>query len=131
VTDTLLNGGNPRTQVSSSVPPWFNKFFYHKGTESRDFDRASIAHPTDTKLFIDISMKNAIALRFRLSISYYTTLFCLCSVLVTACGKSSSVGINSANNSTTTTSPANNIPIGIAFAQTSNVALLGQEGTDE
>lgn len=75
-------------------------------------------------------MKNAIALRFRLSISHYKTLFCICSILVTACGRSTSVGINSTNNSAATTNPANTIPIGIAFAQTSNVALLGQEGTD-
>ncbi len=50
-------------------------------------------------------------------------------LLLTACG-----GANQTNTSTTatntgaTTSSSTAIPIGIAFAQTSNVALLGQEG---
>ncbi|MDB9468894.1 ABC transporter substrate-binding protein [Dolichospermum circinale CS-1225] len=43
-----------------------------------------------------------------------TTFLATCTILLTACG-----GGNTANKS---------IPIGIAFAQTSNVALLGQEG---
>ncbi|MEH1780060.1 MAG: ABC transporter substrate-binding protein [Nostoc sp.] len=53
-----------------------------------------------------------------------------CSMLLVACGKSGSNDANSVNNPTATTDTANAIPIGIAFAQTSNVALLGQEGTD-
>ncbi|WP_017655849.1 ABC transporter substrate-binding protein [Fortiea contorta] len=58
-------------------------------------------------------MKNAIAIKLSLGISH---LF-ISSLLLVACTKSSN-------------STANDIPIGIAFAQTSNVALLGQEGTD-
>ncbi|MFN6541469.1 MAG: ABC transporter substrate-binding protein [Nostoc sp. EkiNYC01] len=65
-------------------------------------------------------MKNAIARQ--------TAFLFICSMLLIACGKSGNSNLNSANNPATNTS--NFIPIGIAFAQTSNVALLGQEGTD-
>ncbi|MBN3958117.1 ABC transporter substrate-binding protein [Nostoc sp. NMS8] len=56
-------------------------------------------------------------------LTHQTALLFTCSMLLVACGKSGSNDANSANN-------PNAIPIGIAFAQTSNVALLGQEGTD-
>ncbi|MBD2682484.1 MULTISPECIES: ABC transporter substrate-binding protein [Nostoc] len=59
-------------------------------------------------------MKSAIAAQ--------TAFLFLSSILLVACSKTSNI------NPTTNTS--NVIPIGIAFAQTSNVALLGQEGTD-
>jgi branched-chain amino acid transport system substrate-binding protein len=57
-------------------------------------------------------------------------------VLLTACGGGTNSSINTETNNTTnsatnaaaTTSKSGSIPIGIAFAQTSNVALLGQEG---
>ncbi|MEH2141943.1 ABC transporter substrate-binding protein [Nostoc sp.] len=62
--------------------------------------------------------------------THQTALLFICSMLLVACGKSGSNDANSANNPTATTGAANAIPIGIAFAQTSNVALLGQEGTD-
>lgn len=55
-----------------------------------------------------------------------TALFTTCAMLLTACG-----GANSSTNTgtnTASTSISSSIPIGIAFAQTSNVALLGQEG---
>lgn len=55
-----------------------------------------------------------------------TALFTTCAMLLTACG-----GANSSTNTgtnTASTSISGSIPIGIAFAQTSNVALLGQEG---
>jgi branched-chain amino acid transport system substrate-binding protein len=63
-----------------------------------------------------------------------TTFFATCTLLLTACGggdtRNNSItntpGTATSNNTTSTTSGA--IPIGIAFAQTSNVALLGQEG---
>lgn len=64
------------------------------------------------------------------ALTYQTTLLFTCSMLLVACAKSGSNNGNSANNPTVTTGAANAIPIGIAFAQTSNVALLGQEGTD-
>ncbi|BAY26316.1 extracellular ligand-binding receptor [Calothrix sp. NIES-2100] len=56
-----------------------------------------------------------------------TTFFVTLSMLLTACsGASNSTNIgNTSQNETTNTSSV--IPIGIAFAQTSNVALLGQE----
>ncbi|MEH1854774.1 MAG: ABC transporter substrate-binding protein [Nostoc sp.] len=54
---------------------------------------------------------------------HQTGLLFTCSMLLVACGKSGGNDANSANH-------PNAIPIGIAFAQTSNVALLGQEGTD-
>ncbi|MFW9258428.1 ABC transporter substrate-binding protein [Nostoc sp. CALU 546] len=59
-----------------------------------------------------------------------TALLFTCSMMLVACAKSGSNNTSSANNPTATTGAANAIPIGIAFAQTSNVALLGQEGTD-
>jgi branched-chain amino acid transport system substrate-binding protein len=58
------------------------------------------------------------------ALTYQITLLFTSSMLLVACGKSGS------NNPTAATGVANAIPIGIAFAQTSNVALLGQEGTD-
>lgn len=54
-----------------------------------------------------------------------TTFLATCTILLTACG-GGNTGTNTATNTSTPTSSA--IPIGIAFAQTSNVALLGQEG---
>ncbi|MEH2117146.1 ABC transporter substrate-binding protein [Nostoc sp.] len=63
------------------------------------------------------------------ALTHQTALLFTCSMLLVACGKSGSNDA-SANNPTAMTSAANAIPIGIAFAQTSNVALLGQEGTD-
>ncbi|MEH1768547.1 MAG: ABC transporter substrate-binding protein [Nostoc sp.] len=61
---------------------------------------------------------------------HQTALLFTYSILLVACGKSGNNDANYANNPTVTTGVANAIPIGIAFAQTSNVALLGQEGTD-
>ncbi|MGJ5629476.1 ABC transporter substrate-binding protein [Nostoc sp. CALU 1950] len=61
------------------------------------------------------------------ALTHQTALLFTCSMLLVACARS---GSNDANNPTATTDVANAIPIGIAFAQTSNVALLGQEGTD-
>lgn len=65
-----------------------------------------------------------------------TAIFTTCAMLLTACGSgtnsSTNTGTNSTPNSATnaaaTTSTSGAIPIGIALAQTSNVALLGQEG---
>jgi branched-chain amino acid transport system substrate-binding protein len=61
-----------------------------------------------------------------------TTLLTTCAMLLTACGNgantSTDSATNSASNTTATTTASKTIPIGIAFAQTSNVALLGQEG---
>ncbi|WP_414588160.1 ABC transporter substrate-binding protein [Scytonema sp. PCC 10023] len=65
-----------------------------------------------------------------------TAIFTTCAILLTACGggtnSSTNTGTNSTPNSATnaaaTTSTSGAIPIGIALAQTSNVALLGQEG---
>ena len=54
-----------------------------------------------------------------------TTFLATCTILLTACG-GGNTGTNTATNTSTPRSGA--IPIGIAFAQTSNVALLGQEG---
>ncbi|MEH2403130.1 ABC transporter substrate-binding protein [Nostoc sp.] len=64
------------------------------------------------------------------ALTHQTALLFICSMLLVACGKSGSNHANSANNPTAITGITNAIPIGIAFAQTSNVALLGQEGTD-
>ncbi|MEH2412978.1 ABC transporter substrate-binding protein [Nostoc sp.] len=75
-------------------------------------------------------MKNAIALKLFVGIAHQTGLLFLCSMLLIACSKSGTTGANSANNPTVTTGAVDAIPIGIAFAQTSNIALLGQEGTD-
>lgn len=65
-----------------------------------------------------------------------TAIFTTCAMLLTACGggtnSSTNTGTNatpnSATNAAATTSTSGTIPIGIALAQTSNVALLGQEG---
>ncbi|MDZ8189033.1 MAG: ABC transporter substrate-binding protein [Nostoc sp. ChiSLP02] len=65
-------------------------------------------------------MKNAIA--------HHTAFLFICSVLLISCGKDGIPKPDIPNQLATNTS--NFIPIGIAFAQTSNVALLGQEGTD-
>ena len=57
--------------------------------------------------------------------------FATCAVLLTACGganTSTNTATNSATNTTATTGASKSILIGIALAQTSNVALLGQEG---
>ncbi|QLE54661.1 ABC transporter substrate-binding protein [Nostoc sp. TCL26-01] len=70
--------------------------------------------------------------------AYTTTLLSTCALLVTACGNgntSTNPPTNSPDNTTsttaanvaTTTDTSGKIPIGIAVAQTSNVALLGQE----
>jgi branched-chain amino acid transport system substrate-binding protein len=64
------------------------------------------------------------------ALTHKTTLLFICSMLLVACSNSGSNNANSANNPIAITGAANAIPIGIAFAQTSNVALLGQEGTD-
>jgi branched-chain amino acid transport system substrate-binding protein len=57
-----------------------------------------------------------------------TVFLTICSIALTACS-GSDTGTNT-NTTTTenTTKTSSAIPIGIAFAQTSNVALLGQEG---
>ncbi len=61
-----------------------------------------------------------------------TPLFIICAVLLTACGGGANTNTNEktnpATNTSTTTSTSGPILIGIALAQTSNVALLGQEG---
>ncbi|BAZ19622.1 extracellular ligand-binding receptor [Kalymmatonema gypsitolerans NIES-4073] len=65
-----------------------------------------------------------------------TAIFTTCAMLLTACGggtnSSTNTGTNatpnSATNAAATTTTSGAIPIGIALAQTSNVALLGQEG---
>lgn len=57
-----------------------------------------------------------------------TALFITFTLLLTACGGGANTGTNTANNTSATTNSSSAIPIGIAFAQTSNVALLGQEG---
>ncbi|MUG97362.1 ABC transporter substrate-binding protein [Scytonema sp. UIC 10036] len=67
-----------------------------------------------------------------------TALFATCAMLLTACGGGSTNSTNTGTNGNTSTTSTTNtaattntsseIPIGIAFAQTSNVALLGQEG---
>ncbi|MBD2439694.1 ABC transporter substrate-binding protein [Nostoc sp. FACHB-110] len=74
-------------------------------------------------------MKNPLTIRLCVDIFRSTKLLFVCTLILTACGKSNNLGV-SANNTPTSTSTTNTIPIGIAFAQTSNVALLGQEGTD-
>ncbi|MBE9000845.1 ABC transporter substrate-binding protein [Nostoc sp. LEGE 12447] len=69
------------------------------------------------------------------AIAQTTALLSTCALLLTGCGGGSSVTNppNSTPNNTTTntaqtTTTSGAIPIGIALAQTSNVALLGQEG---
>ncbi|MBE9037570.1 ABC transporter substrate-binding protein [aff. Roholtiella sp. LEGE 12411] len=69
------------------------------------------------------------------SIARTTALLSTCAVLLTACGGGTQTGTNSAGNTanstttntTATTSTSSVVPIGVAVAQTSNVALLGQE----
>jgi branched-chain amino acid transport system substrate-binding protein len=63
-------------------------------------------------------MKNAIARS--------TALLSTCALILTACGGNSSTNTNNTSPNTTTNT-STTIPIGIAVAQTSNVALLGQE----
>ncbi|MDF5725531.1 MAG: ABC transporter substrate-binding protein [Rhizonema sp. PD37] len=59
-----------------------------------------------------------------------TALLVTYTLLLTACGgNQTNTATNSTNTATnTTTSTSGAIPIGVAFAQTTNVALLGQEG---
>ena len=66
--------------------------------------------------------------------AYTTALLSTCTLLLTACGGNNTATnmTNSSQNNTNTTTVAttsntNAIPIGVAVAQTSNVALLGQE----
>jgi amino acid-binding protein len=65
------------------------------------------------------------------TVTWTTAFLASCTLLLAACGggntDTSNTGTNTATN-TSTTSISGPIPIGIAFAQTSNVALLGQEG---
>ncbi|MBW4560480.1 MAG: ABC transporter substrate-binding protein [Mojavia pulchra JT2-VF2] len=63
-----------------------------------------------------------------------TTFFATCTMLLTACGGAntntnsvSNTSNQATTNATATTTTSSTIPIGIAVAQTSNVALLGQE----
>lgn len=56
-----------------------------------------------------------------------TALFATLALLLTACGRTNT-GTTSTTNTSATTNSAAAVPIGIALAQTSNVALLGQEG---
>ncbi|WP_414578873.1 ABC transporter substrate-binding protein [Anabaena sp. CCY 9402-a] len=58
-------------------------------------------------------------------LSHKVVLSSTCALLITACGSNSAN--NSPNNTPDTTNTSNTVPIGIAVAQTSNVALLGQE----
>ncbi|ABA20091.1 amino acid/amide ABC transporter substrate-binding protein, HAAT family [Trichormus variabilis ATCC 29413] len=72
----------------------------------------------------------------KITFAYTTALFSACTFFLAACS-GTNTDTNSTNNSpnnttntttnVTTTSDKNTIPIGIALAQTSNVALLGQE----
>ena len=55
-------------------------------------------------------------------------LFFTFALLLTACGGEANTGTNTTANTSATTNSSSAIPIGIGFAQTSNVALLGQEG---
>jgi branched-chain amino acid transport system substrate-binding protein len=62
-------------------------------------------------------------------------LLATCAFLLSACSggnnstnTANNQGTNTATNTTTTTNTLKEIPLGIALAQTSNVALLGQEG---
>jgi branched-chain amino acid transport system substrate-binding protein len=59
-----------------------------------------------------------------------TALLFTCFLLLTACNQNGNNNAKSAKNQPATIAKSDAIPIGIAFAQTSNVALLGQEGTD-
>ncbi|RAM51396.1 MAG: branched-chain amino acid ABC transporter substrate-binding protein [Hapalosiphonaceae cyanobacterium JJU2] len=69
------------------------------------------------------------------TIARTTAFLASCTFLITACGGNTGTntstnnnGTNTATTTSTTTGISGPIPIGIAFAQTSNVALLGQEG---
>ncbi|MCP6760472.1 MAG: ABC transporter substrate-binding protein [Fischerella sp. CENA71] len=68
------------------------------------------------------------------TIARTTALLASCTLLITACGGNTGTSTSTNNNgtdtatTTSTTAKSGPIPIGIAFAQTSNVALLGQEG---
>ncbi|MBN4006063.1 ABC transporter substrate-binding protein [Nostoc sp. LPT] len=71
------------------------------------------------------------------AIAQTTALLSTCALLLTGCGGGGGSVTNSPNSTTTnntttnttqTTTTSGAIPIGIALAQTSNVALLGQEG---
>ncbi|MEH2433094.1 MAG: ABC transporter substrate-binding protein [Nostoc sp.] len=70
------------------------------------------------------------------AIAQTTALLSTCALLLTGCGggggsvanSPDSTTNNTTNNTTQTTTTSGAIPIGIALAQTSNVALLGQEG---
>jgi branched-chain amino acid transport system substrate-binding protein len=64
------------------------------------------------------------------AIAQTTALLSTCALLLTGCGGGGSVTNtpNSTPNNTAQTTTSGAIPIGIALAQTSNVALLGQEG---
>jgi branched-chain amino acid transport system substrate-binding protein len=55
----------------------------------------------------------------------FTAIFAVCAMLASCNGASNSTNANNTASNTTTTSST--IPIGMALAQTSNVALLGQE----
>ena len=58
-----------------------------------------------------------------------TSLLATSSLLITACGQNTPTVSNSPEATTQPTETSSKeIPIGIALAQTSNVALLGQEG---
>lgn len=59
-----------------------------------------------------------------------SALFTTLALLLAACGGANTSNNNSSSvtNTSATTGAATTIPIGIAFAQSSNVALLGQEG---
>jgi branched-chain amino acid transport system substrate-binding protein len=65
------------------------------------------------------------------AIAQTTALLSTCALLLTGCGGGGSSVTNTPNrtpNNTAQTTTSGAIPIGIALAQTSNVALLGQEG---
>jgi branched-chain amino acid transport system substrate-binding protein len=61
------------------------------------------------------------------NITQKTLLFVSLAAIVTACGGSSNSS-NSATNPTNNNTKSADIPIGIAFSQTGNAALLGQDG---
>lgn len=56
-----------------------------------------------------------------------TALFATFALLLTSCGGTNQTNTSTTATNTSTTTTSSAIPIGIAFAQTSNVALLGQE----
>lgn len=67
----------------------------------------------------------------KISAALTTTFLVTCTVLLTACGGAqtgTNTASNESSNNTATTGVSGAIPIGVAFAQTSNVALIGQEG---